>query len=578
MKKLLSFLKPYKVSIVVALFFMLFELVVELLMPLFMSKIIDQGVLQKDLSVVVRWGAIMIGISLLSFASGILNSFYAAHAGQSFGHDIRKSLFERVQSLNFEDFQRFPTSSLITRMTNDVTQIQNTVFMSLRIMLRAPLFVFGGIMMAFIVNYRLALILITVVPVLILFLRWALNKAGKLFRSSQGKLDRVNSVMRENLVGMRLIKVLLRGTHETKRFEQANDELMKRTVSALRLIEFTMPFLLMVMNICILGVLWFGSIQVGAGETKVGEVVAVVNYGTRIASSLSIFSMIILVFSRAKASGQRILEVLNAEIRSEIFSEEDNGTQLLSEGKVQFDAVSFRYPGTTEQVLENISFTANPGSMIALLGATGSGKTSLFQLIPRLYEVNGGAIYIDDHDIQSINPGMLRKQIGFVPQETLLFSGTIKDNLAWGKEGASEEEMVIAAKDAQIHETILKLPKQYDAVIGQKGVNLSGGQKQRLAIARALIRKPKILLFDDSTSALDLKTEAKLLEAIKQYTCTTFIITQKISTAMGADLILLLEGGKLIAKGRHEVLLKDSSLYRQIYQSQFGEEKVTHVQ
>lgn len=557
---------------------MLFELVVELLMPLFMSKIIDQGVLQKDLSVVVRWGAIMIGISLLSFASGILNSFYAAHAGQSFGHDIRKSLFERVQSLNFEDFQRFPTSSLITRMTNDVTQIQNTVFMSLRIMLRAPLFVFGGIMMAFIVNYRLALILITVVPVLILFLRWALNKAGKLFRSSQGKLDRVNSVMRENLVGMRLIKVLLRGTHETKRFEQANDELMKRTVSALRLIEFTMPFLLMVMNICILGVLWFGSIQVGAGETKVGEVVAVVNYGTRIASSLSIFSMIILVFSRAKASGQRILEVLNAEIRSEIFSEEDNGTQLLSEGKVQFDAVSFRYPGTTEQVLENISFTANPGSMIALLGATGSGKTSLFQLIPRLYEVNGGAIYIDDHDIQSINPGMLRKQIGFVPQETLLFSGTIKDNLAWGKEGASEEEMVIAAKDAQIHETILKLPKQYDAVIGQKGVNLSGGQKQRLAIARALIRKPKILLFDDSTSALDLKTEAKLLEAIKQYTCTTFIITQKISTAMGADLILLLEGGKLIAKGRHEVLLKDSSLYRQIYQSQFGEEKVTHVQ
>lgn len=303
---------------------------------------------------------------------------------------------------------------------------------------------------------------------------------------------------------------------------------MKRTVSALRLIEFTMPFLLMVMNICILGVLWFGSIQVGAGETKVGEVVAVVNYGTRIASSLSIFSMIILVFSRAKASGQRILEVLNAEIRSEIFSEEDNGTQLLSEGKVQFDAVSFRYPGTTEQVLENISFTANPGSMIALLGATGSGKTSLFQLIPRLYEVNGGAIYIDDHDIQSINPGMLRKQIGFVPQETLLFSGTIKDNLAWGKEGASEEEMVIAAKDAQIHETILKLPKQYDAVIGQKGVNLSGGQKQRLAIARALIRKPKILLFDDSTSALDLKTEAKLLEAIKQYTCTTFIITQKL--------------------------------------------------
>ncbi len=578
MKKLLSFLKPYKLSIVVALFFMLFELIVELLMPLFMSKIIDHGVLQKDLHIVLRWGGIMIGISLLSFVSGVLNSFYAAHAGQSFGHDIRKGLFESVQSLNFEDFQKFPTSSLITRMTNDVTQIQNTVFMGLRVMLRAPLFVIGGIMMAFIVNYKLALILITVVPILVLFLRWALKKAGKLFRSSQGKLDRVNSVMRENLVGMRLIKVLLRGSHEGKRFEEANDDLMKRTVSALRLIEFTMPFLLMVMNICILGVLWFGSIQVGAGETKVGEVVAVVNYGTRIASSLSIFSMIILVFSRAKASGQRILEVLDAQIKNEDRSDEDDKEQFNAEGKVQFDEVSFRYPGTNEQVLDHISFTVNPGSMVALIGATGSGKTSLFQLIPRLYEVSEGTINIDDHDIRSINPIMLRNQIGFVPQEALLFSGSIKENLAWGKESASDEEIVIAAKDAQIHETILKLPKQYDAVIGQMGVNLSGGQKQRLSIARALIRRPKILLFDDSTSALDLKTEAKLLEAIKQYTCTTFIITQKISTAMGADIILLLEDGKLIAQGNHDILLNESALYRKIYHSQFGEERVKHAQ
>lgn len=578
MKKLLSFLKPYKISVTVALFLMLFELVVELFMPFFMVKIIDDGILQQDLSIVLKWGAIMVGISLLSFISGVLNSFYAAHAGQSFGFDVRKSLFDRVQSLSFEDFQRFPTSSLITRLTNDVTQIQNTVFMSLRIMMRAPLFVIGGVVMAFIVNVKLALILISVVPFLVLFLRWAFNRAGKLFRSSQAKLDRVNSVMRENLAGMRLIKILLRGPHETKRFEQANHELMSKTVSALRLIDFSMPFLLMVMNISILGVLWFGSIQVGAGDAEVGEIVAVVNYGTRIAAALSMFSMIILVFSKAKASGQRILEVLNTEESDGWRSKAEIRLTSSFNGKIEFDSVSFQYPGTKKLVLEDISFTVEAGSTVAVIGATGSGKTSLFQLIPRLYEVNSGAIYIDGQHIQSLDTELLRKQIGFVPQESLLFTGTIKDNLAWGKEDATLDEMISATKDAQIHDAIEKLPKQYETVIGQKGVNLSGGQKQRIAIARALIRKPKILLFDDSTSALDMKTESKLLNSIKNYPCTMLIITQKISTAMGADLILLVEDGRLIAKGKHETLLRESPLYQQIYQSQFADELVRRVQ
>lgn len=573
MKKLFSFLKPYRIAMTIAILLMLFELGVELVLPLIMAKIIDEGVLVQDLSMVLRWGGIMIGISLLSFASGIINSFYAAHAGQSFGFDVRKSLFEKVQSLSFEDFQRYPTSSLITRLTNDVTQIQNTVFMSLRIMMRAPLAVIGGVIMAFTINAKLAFILIAVVPLLILFLRWAFNKAGKLFRSVQGQLDRVNGVMRENLAGMRLIKVFLRSSHEEKRFEQANVQLMNKTVSAIRLIEFTMPFLLMVMNISILAVLWFGRIQINTGEVTVGEVVAIVNYGTRIASALSLFSMIIIVFSRAKASGQRIVEVLDTEVKHE----QNLSFHQITAGKIEFDSVSFQYPGTNTTVLKNISFTAAPGSTITILGATGSGKTSLFQLIPRLYEVNGGAIYIDDQDIQNIQPESLRKQIGFVPQESLLFTGTIKDNLAWGKEEASLVEMIAAAKDAQIDDTIQTLPKQYETVIGQKGVNLSGGQKQRIAIARALIRKPKILLLDDSTSALDLKTEAKLLEAIKEYTCTTLIITQKISTAKGADLILLFEDGELLAQGDHETLLNESPLYQQICQSQSGEERMQHV-
>jgi ATP-binding cassette subfamily B multidrug efflux pump len=570
-KKLLSFLEPYKIPAILALFFMLLELAIELLLPVFMVKIIDKGILVKDLSAVMRWGSIMLGISLVSFASGILNSFYAAHTGQSFGYDIRKTLFERIQSWPFEVFQRFPASSLITRMTNDVTQIQNTVFMSLRIMARAPLFVVGGVVMTFIVNAKLGLVLVSVVPFLVLFLKWAYTKAAKLFRDTQAKLDKVNRVMRENLAGMRLIKVLQRGSYETERFEQVNDELMKRTVTALRLIDFSMPFMLMVMNISIVFVLWFGSAQVASAGGNVGEVVAVVNYGTRIAASLSMFSMIILVFSKAKASGQRILEVLDTEETEENLTK--NGSEITNiKGKVKFASVTFSYPGTGRNVLENISFEAEPGSTIAVLGATGSGKTSLFQLIPRLYDVSGGAIYIDDRDIRSFPPESLRRQIGFVPQESLLFSGSIRDNLAWGKEDATLEEMMEAAKAAQIHDTILRLPKQYDAIIGQKGVNLSGGQKQRLAIARALVRKPKILLFDDATSALDLKTEAKLLENIKRYSCTTFMITQKIGTAMGADFILLLEEGKLAAKGTHDFLLQESELYRKIYRSQFGEE------
>lgn len=591
-RKLLGFLAPYKISVAVALFFMLFELVVELLLPYFMVKIIDDGIIAKDLSVVLTWGGIMVAISLLSFASGIINSFYAAHVGQSFGYDVRKSLFERVQTLTFANFQRFPTSSLITRLTNDVTQVQNTVFASLRIMMRAPLFVVGGTLMAFIVNAKLALILVSIVPFLVIFLHWAFTKAGSLFRSAQEKLDRVNGVMRENLIGMRLIKVLLRGPYETKRFEQANEELMKRTVSALRLIDFTMPFLLMVMNISILGVLWFGSVQVGAGRANVGEVVAVVNYGTRIAASLSMFSMIILVFSKAKASSQRILELLDPALSTEMSASVGDGEipedfEVPISGKVTFESVSFRYPSVeggdesgvsgNRLVVDDISFEARSGATIAVIGATGSGKTSLFQLIPRLYDVCGGTILLDDCDIRKYDPRFLRRLIGYVPQESLLFTGSIKNNLAWGKTDATLDEMIEAAKAAQIHETIMKLPKQYDAIIGQKGVNLSGGQKQRLAIARALVRKPKILLLDDSTSALDLKTEAALLAALKQYSCTTFIITQKISTAISADLILLLESGKLIAQGSHDSLLDESPLYRKIYQSQFGEEKVNRV-
>ncbi|MCP1491736.1 ABC transporter ATP-binding protein [Peribacillus frigoritolerans] len=574
MKKLSSFLKPYWLLIILALSLMIVELGVELLQPLFIAKIIDDGILQKDLSVVIKWGSVMVGLSVFSFLGGIVNSFTASHVSQSFGHDVRTSLFGKIQAFSFANLNNIPTSSLITRMTNDVTQLQNTVFMGLRIMARAPLIVIGGAIMAIAVDLKLSLVLVISIPVLVFFLGWVMKRAAKLFKLVQKKLDNVNGVMRENLIGMRLIKAFLRKEHEIGRFDDANEELKRKTVSSLRLIETTMPVLMLVMNVAILIILWLGSEFITTGDIQVGEVVAIVNYATRIAASLSVFSWLIMVISRAKASAERVTEIFETPIDiDEGKAESKSGT--VNGGGIKFLDVSFRYPGTETPILKNLTFSIDPGESLAIIGATGSGKTSLFQLIPRLYEVESGSIQIDGQDLKDIPLNSLRNRIGYVPQEALLFTGTIKNNVSWGKEGASMEEIMAAAMHAQVHETVMKLPKQYETQLGQKGVNLSGGQKQRLSIARALVRKPKILLLDDSTSALDLKTESKLLAALKDYTCTTLIITQKISTAMEADKILLLESGQVLALGKHQDLMQTSDLYRKIVRSQFGEEGIS---
>ncbi|MGD6964210.1 ABC transporter ATP-binding protein [Fictibacillus phosphorivorans] len=576
MWKVFSYLKAYRVAIGVALFLTLTELGVELLQPLIMAKIIDDGILKSDLSVVKYWGAVMFGLALIAFAAGIANSFFSAHVSQNYGFDIRRRVFEKVQSFSFVNFNKFPASSLITRMTNDVTQLQNTVFMSLRIMLRAPLLLAGGVIMSLIVNWKLALVLVVLLPFLLFFLKWVLQTAGSMFRDVQDKLDGVNRVMRENLMGMRLIKAFLRRDFEKNRFEQASGELKEKTVSSLRLIEVSIPVLLFVMNIGILFILWFGSRQVSMGSIEVGEVVAIVNYSFRISSVLTIISFIIMAFSRAKASAQRIGEVLDTEIDL-VESQDTDHSLKIGNGLVEFKNVSFHYPESDIPVLRNLTFSVNPGQTLAILGSTGSGKTSLFQLVPRLYDVTEGEVLVDGINVKNYPIETLRKAIGVVPQEAVLFTGAISENIGWGKEGATADEVVSAAVDAQIHETVEKLPNQYDTRVGQRGVNLSGGQKQRLSIARALLRKPKILMLDDSTSALDLKTEAKLLRALKTYSCTTFIITQKISTAMEADHILLLDDGAVEAWGTHTELMNTSPLYVKIVQSQFGEEDFQHV-
>jgi ATP-binding cassette subfamily B multidrug efflux pump len=576
MRIIMSYLKPYRVTMAIALLLMLVELMVELFHPLLMSKVIDNGIVHQELSVVLLWGGVMIFISLLGFIAGIVNSFFAAKVSQNFGFEIRKSLFAKVQSIPFAQFNQFQTSSLITRITSDVTQLQNTVFMGLRIMMRAPLFMIFGMVMALTVHSKLALILVVVTPLLLLLLIWMMKRTFSLFRSVQERLDQMNGVLRENLMGIRLIKALVRGNHEIKRFTQTNESLMERTMSALRLIELTIPLLLLVMNLSILFILWSGHLQVKMGDATIGQVVAVVNYATRITGLFSTISMLVMALSRAKASTTRVAEVLEApEAQDDSISV--SAGQRITEGSVLFDNVTFYYPGMTDAALKQVSFKARPGETIAVLGATGSGKTSMFQLIPRLYEVTQGIILIDGKGIRTFEPSVLRSEIGYVPQDVVLFTGSIKDNIMWGCDNASMADVVEAAQRAQIHETILNLPQQYDTIVGQKGVNLSGGQKQRISIARALLRKPKLLLLDDSTSALDVRTESRLLAALKTLECTTLIITQKIATAVTANTVLLLEEGRLLAVGDHIQLLAQSALYREIVQSQDREENVQHA-
>lgn len=568
MRRILSFLRPYRGPLSFALALMLVELAVDLWLPLLMARIINEGIVAHHVPAVVKWGGLMVGLALFGFVCGIVNSYYAAYVSQNFGYDIRRHLFGKIQSFSFANFSRFPTATLITRVTSDVTTMQNFVFMGLRIMMRAPLMMIGGLVMALLVNFRLALILAVVTPVLFILLVWLMNKAFLLFRSVQDRLDRVNGVLRENLFGMRLIKAFVRDKHEVERFEEANGELMDRTVATLRLIEFTVPLLLVLMNGSILFVLWYGGLGVQSGSTDLGEVVAIVNYTTRITGALSMVSMIMMNLSRAKASAQRITEVLQSEVDVTDAADADPDAAI-SEGRVEFQHVTFRYPDTEAPVLQDMSFTVRPGETIAIMGATGSGKSSLFQLIPRLYDVSEGSVLLDGMDVRSMTMDQLRRHIGYVPQEVMLFSGTVQDNIRWGKQDATDNEVREAAQRAQIHETIMKLPRQYDTMLGQKGINLSGGQKQRLSIARALIRKPKLLLLDDSTSALDVKTEARLLKALGAYPCTTLIITQKISTALQADAVILIDDGRILDQGSHDDLMRRSDLYRRIVQSQF---------
>ncbi|WP_151734367.1 ABC transporter ATP-binding protein [Paenibacillus tengchongensis] len=588
------YLKKYRVAAIAALLMMLIELSVELAQPYLISKIIDSGIQQRDTGVVWLWGGVLAGSAVIAFGAGVLSSFFAAHASQGFAFDLREKLYKRVQSFTYAVFSRFETSSLITRLTQDVTQLQDTIFMGLRFMTRVPLVVLGSVLMALIVHVRLGLMLAVTLPLLIVFLLWMLKRSSALFRSVQQRLDDVNGSIQENLTGIRLIRIFVRMGHEISRFAARSGELMQATVAALRLTETTAPLIMLIVNIVILAVLWYGRIEISTGDATLGQTVAVINYSLRTIGAMSALSGIMATFSRARASAGRVEEVMAADAAGSEWTGspehahaktapvDPNGRMRAEKvkpirGKVEFRKVGFSYPGSGLAVLEDVSFTVHPGQRVAILGATGSGKSSLVGLIPRLYEQSAGEILVDDIPVAGMDIARLRGAIGYVPQEVLLFSGTVRDNIAWGDEHATQAQIERAAAAAQIHDTVAELPLGYDTLLGQRGVNLSGGQKQRLSIARALVRRPPILILDDSTSALDAVTEGRLLDELQQLSCTTFLITQKISSSVSADLILLLDEGRLIASGTHPELMASSPLYRAICESQ-DREAWDHVQ
>ena len=567
---------PYKWPIAIALCLMLIELSVELIQPLLIAKIIDDGIGTRDADVIWTFGGVMMLLAFVAFLSGVINSYFAAHAAQSFAFDLRKALFRQVQAFSMATFLRFPTAGLITRLTSDVTMVQNVLFMSLRIMLRAPLTVIGSLIMAFVVSPKLALYLVIGAPALLIFLYFMGRTGVKYFSRIQKKLDGVNRVIQENLQAVRLVKAYLRGMYEASRFSKVADMLRNDTVKAMRLMELILPILLFVMNISLMAVLWFGAIEVRDGGAKVGELVAVVNYAMRLTGAFSMFAFIIVAFSRAKASSERMEEVLLADEDLEIHNSGELQTRRL-EGDLRFENVSFNYPGKPEPILDNVSFHVSPGEKLAIMGATGSGKSTLLNLIPRIFEATEGNVFVSGKEVNEWPLKDLRDTIGLVPQQSILFTGSILENLSWGDTEAYDDELIEAAKKAQIHDSIDLFPKKYETRVGQKGVNLSGGQKQRLSIARALVRKPSILILDDSTSALDVKTEMELWDALEKEDATMLVVTQKISTAKGADKILLLDEGRVVGYGTHWDLLKQSELYQRIEKSQTEGEVEAHV-
>ena len=575
--KLSRYLRPYWRDALLAPLLMVVEVAADLMQPTFLARIVDTGVASGDLPFILRTGLQMIGIVLVGALGGIGCTITASRVSMYFAADLRRDAYRRVQALSFARQDTFSTSSLVTRLTNDVGQVQTMVLMMLRILVRAPLLCLGGIVLAVALNPRLSLILVVALPLLTFAMLLIIRRGFPLFAVVQERLDRVNTVMQENLSGVRVVKAFVRAARERERFGKANDGLRDATVTAQRALALMSPLMMLVMNLSVVAVIWFGGLQVHVRGVGVGQLMAFINYLMQIMSSLTMVAFMLLSVSRASASAQRLREILDAPV--DITDSPHAIVGPVREGRVVFDAVSFRYEGAAgEPVLQGVSLSAEPGETVAILGSTGSGKSTLVELIPRFHDVTSGRVLVDGVDVRDYRLWTLRGCIGMVLQESLLFTGTIRENIRWGYEEATEEEIVEAARAAQAHDFVSRFPDGYDTALGQGGVNLSGGQKQRLALARALVRRPAILIMDDSTSAVDMGTEARIQASLRSPSrrCTCFIIAQRISSIMDADRIVVLENGRVDAMGTHRELLAASTVYREICASQLGEE-AAHV-
>ena len=575
MLKLLKYLKgPAIFYAILAPILMLLEVAMDLTLPTMLSNIVDIGIANSDINYVLTAGAKMILFAFLGLIGGVGCSIFSTIAAVNLGQKLRDGLFAKIQSLSFLELDHFKTSSLITRLTNDITQVQTMVMMGLRILVRAPLLCIGGLWMAYRLSQSLSIVFVITIPIILIFVAIVMSKSFPLFKTMQEKIDKVNNVMRENLLGVRVIKAFTMEHKQRDRFNEANDDLMSQSIRAQKIMIILNPVVMLLVNFSVIGVLWYGGYLVQDGLLETGKIMAFINYLTQIMMSMMMVIMISMNFSRAKASADRINEVFatNSSIQ------ENEKTAELTNYDIEFKNVSFKYHEHSEEVLKDISFKIKQGNQVGIIGGTGSGKSSLVNLIPRLYDVSEGEVLIGGQNVKTLSLSELRDKIGVVLQESILFSGTIASNFKFGYHEATQDELDDAAKDAQAMEFIQAKEDGYETVVEQRGKNLSGGQKQRVSIARTLIRDPKILILDDSSSALDMATESKLQRAIKERMkeSTVIMIAQRISAVMDADQIIVLDQGEISGIGTHEELLKTNEIYRSIAISQLGEEAINH--
>jgi len=570
MLRILRFIKPYRPMLILVLGLSFLSSIANLYLPKLMADIVDVGVVRGNTSYIFRVGAIMLLIAIAGTTCSVVGSFFSAKVATGFGRIVREKAFRHVESFSLHEFDSFGTASLITRMTNDPTQIQQVLTMTFNMTIAAPMMIVGGIILALTQDVTLTLVLVAAMPLVAALFLLVMRKAIPIFQIIQLKIDKLNLILDEALGGVRVIRAFDRGAYEHKRFDVANLDLTNAAVQVNRLMAFLMPGMMLTLNFTTLAVLWFGSIRVNDGHMQIGSLIAFLQYATFILWSVLMMTVMFVMLPRAAASAARINEVL--DVAPEIRDPARTGPAGALRGHVQFDHVTFSYPGAEEAALSDVSFTAGAGEVTAIIGGTGSGKSTLVSLIPRFYDIDSGRVLVDGIDVRDMPQADLRLKIGFVPQKAVLFSGTISDNLRFGKGDASDAELRRASSVAQATEFVADMPNGLESIIAQGGINLSGGQKQRLSIARALAREPEIYVFDDSFSALDFATDARLRAGLRGETSgsSVFIVSQRVGTIMDADRIIVLDEGRIVGIGTHSDLLESCPVYREIVESQIS--------